>query len=210
MRSKIEIYEQDLINNQRINQINKPGLSSVDTIENNPVKKILASEGREFFFNYIDWLGLAKDENPVILSSIHHYYYDTEEMKNVNTVINLKELNQVKKLKDFLHSVFQSLSNNSHFVGCFVDNNNINGYDLRKNSSTYHSNKRFDDIENGIVSRNPILNMLFSIMDMRTNKHMSKRIVSTLLNDYGFRVLDMTEINGLTYFCAQRLKTAEN
>jgi hypothetical protein len=210
MRNRIEIYEPDVINNQRINTFINRGKTTIDLVENNPVFEILTDEGCENFVNYIEWLGLAKDPNLVVLSSMHHYYYDAEEMKNVKTVINLKELNQIKQIKSFLHSVFHILPPKSNFIGCFVDNKKINGYVLRNNSSSYHNKRSFDAIENGIVSRFPFLNMLYSLMDSRTNKYMSRGSVSLLLEDNGFKVMDITELNGLTYFCAQRLRTIDN
>ena len=54
-----------------------------------PVFNSLAAEGCEFFFHYIDWLGLAKDLNLMVLSSIHHYYYDLSDLKDVNVLVNL-------------------------------------------------------------------------------------------------------------------------
>ena len=48
------------------------------------------------------------------------------------------------------------------------------------------------------------------MIDSKTNKYMSERSVSLLLGEHGFKVLDMTEIDGLTYFCAQSLRTADN
>lgn len=210
MENSIAINKQDVINNQRINTLTKPGGTSIDLIENNPVFEILAAEGCENFVNYIEWLGLAKDPDLVVLSSIHHYYFDAEEMNNVKTVVNLKELNQIKQINSFLHSIFHIMPQKSNFIGCFVDNKKINGYVLRNNSSSYHNKRSFDDIENGIVSRIPFLNMLFSFMDSRTNKYMSGRNVSLLLENHGFKVMDMTELDGLTYFYAQRLRTADN
>jgi len=210
MRNRIAINEPDVINNQRINTFINLGGTSIALAENNTVFEILTAEGCENFVSYIEWLGLAKDPDLVVLSSLHHYYYDAEEMKNVKTVINLKELNQIKQINSFLHSIFHILPQKSNFIGCFVDNKKINGYVLRNNSSSYYNKRSFDDIENGIVSRIPFLNMLYSFMDSRTNKYMSGTNVSLLLEDHGFKVMDMTELNGLTYFCAQRLRTADN
>ena len=39
---------------------------------------------------------------------------------------------------------------------------------------------------------------------------MSERSVTYLLEENGFKVLDMTELDGLTYFHAQSLRTADN
>lgn len=210
MRKRIEFYEHNASHNQKIIQFGISNSSLVDTTENNPVRKILAAEGCENFINYIEWLGLSEDKNPIILSSMHHYYFDAEEMRDVNTVISLKELNHIKQIKNFLHSIFHNLRHNRYFIGCFVDNNKSNGYELRDSSSDYHINKRFEYIENGIISSNPFLNMLFSKMDQRTNKYLSQKTVTTLLSDHGFKALDMTEINGLTYFCAQRLRITDS
>jgi hypothetical protein len=206
----ITINKQDVINNQRINTLSKPGGTSIDLIKNNPFFEILAAEDRENFVNYIEWRGLAKDPNLVVLSSLHHYYYDAEEMKNVNTVINLKELNQIKEIKSFLHSIFHIMPQNSNFIGCFVDNKKINGFALKNNSSSYYNRRIFNDSENSIVLRIPFLYKLYSLMDSKTNKYISKRRVSLLLEDHGFKVLDMTGLNGLTYFHSQKVRSAEN
>jgi hypothetical protein len=48
------------------------------------------------------------------------------------------------------------------------------------------------------------------MIDSKTNKYMSERSVSFLLGEHGFKVLDMTELDGLTFFCAQSLRTADN
>ena len=210
MRNSIAIKEPDIINNQRINPYINPGDTPLSLVKNNLVFEILTAEGCEDFVNYIEWLGLAKDPDLLVLSSLHHYYYDAEEMKKVKTVVNLKELNQIKQIKRFLHTIFHLLPQKSYFIGRFVDNKKINGYALRTNSSSYLNKRSFDDIENGIVSQIPFLNMLYSLMDSRTNKYMSGRNVTLLLEDHGFKVVDMTELNGLTYFCAQRLQTVDN
>jgi hypothetical protein len=210
MRNMISVSEPNVINNQRINILSKPDGTSIDLTENNHIFETMAAEGCEHFVNYIEWLGLAKDPNLVILSSIYHYYYDAEEMKNVKTVVNLKELNQIKQINSFLHSIFHILPLKSNFIGCFIDNKKINGYALRNNSSSYYKKRSFDAIENSIVSRIPFLNMIYSMIDSRTNKYMSKKNVSLLLKDHGFKVLDMTELNGLIYFHSQKVRSADN
>jgi len=43
-------------------------------------------------------------------------------------------------------------------------------------------------------------------MDSRTNMYMTARTVTLLLEDAGLKVLDMNELNGLTYFCSQNIK----
>ena len=210
MRNSITIDDLDFISDQRINNLVNFGNTSTDSGKSNPVLKILANEGCENFSRYIELLGLAKDPNMVVLSSVHHYYYDAEEMINVNTVINLKELNQIKQLKDFLHSSFRILPPHCKFIGCFVNNRKQNGFVLNSSPSDTYYKRNSDAIENGIASSSPFLNMLYNMIDSKTNKYLSERSVSLHLGEHGFKVLDMTELDGLTFFCAQSLRPADN
>jgi hypothetical protein len=209
MRNSVAIDKLENINNQRINALVNLRDAPVDSVKNNPVFEILTSENCENFNNYLELLGLDKDPNLVVLSSQHHYYYDAEEMTNVNTVINLKELNQIKQIKDFLHSIFHILPQKCNFIGCFVDNKKQNGFILNNDPSDFHYRRNSDAIENGIASSSPFLNMLYSMIDSKTNKYMSERSVSLLLEDNGFKVFDMTELDGLTYFLAQKTRVID-
>jgi hypothetical protein len=210
MINRISDYKPDIINDQTIRTILNLGGPSENFIENNFISEILTSEGREDFVKYFEGLGLVNDPNVIFLSSQHHYYYDDEEMKNVRIVINLKELNQIKQIKSFLHSIFHILSPKSNFIGCFVDNKKVNGYELKTSSSPYQTKVSVDEVENGIVSQIPFLNMLYSLMDSRTNKFMSTASVTLMLEDLGFIVLDMKEINGMTYFHTQKVGSPDN
>jgi hypothetical protein len=205
MRNRISINESEIINTQSINILNSRAITSNYVANNNSNLEILTSEGCENFAGYINWLGLAKDPDLVVLSSMHHYYYDAEELKNVRTLINLKELNCIKGMNSFIYSIFNLLPEKSYFIGCFTDNKRTNGYPLRNKSVRDQTDKVSDAVENGIVSRNPFLNILYSIMDYRTYRYLSRNYVTLLLEGRGFKILDMTELLGITYFCSQKI-----
>jgi hypothetical protein len=171
---------------------------------------MLTSEGNESFRHYIEWLGLSHETKLVVLSSIHHYYYDAEEMTNVKTVVNLKELNQIKEITSFLHSMFLVLPPKCCLIGCFVDNKKQRGFSFRRKPSVSYSILDTENEKNGIVSSIPFLNTLFSLLDARTNKYLTGKHVEKLLRNNGFLVMDMTELKDLTYFCAQSQRMAAN
>jgi hypothetical protein len=152
------------------------------TLEN-PVMSDLKAEGAENFFNYLEWHGLANEVNMLVLSSRHHYYYDPNELQGITTLINIKKLNLIRHLDSFLQSIVHVLSPESNFIGCFSD---------------WKTQK-----ENGITSR--MYKGFLNFIDSRIDMDFDKKDVSKLLESYGFRVMDMTEINGLTYFRAQNL-----
>ena len=208
MRNKITISQSDVINNQRISTSDNRTLVLPDLAGKKSNFEIIASEGPEDFVTYLEWLGFLKDPNLIVLSSSHHYFYDAEEMKVVRTVVNLIELNQIREVNTFVHSMFDLLPQKSYFIGCFTDSRKNNRYSLKNRPAS--NNQEKEDEENSISSRIPFLNMLYNLLDSRINKYLSKSEVNSLLDDHGFKVIDMTELNGLTYFCAQKHLTVVN
>jgi hypothetical protein len=109
-----------------------------------------------------------------------------------------------------MHSIFRVLPPGCKLIGCFVNNKKQNGFVFNTNPTDFYYKRNSDAIENGIASSSPLLNKIYNMIDSKTNKYMSEKSVSFLLGEQGFKVLDMTEIDGLTYFCAQSLRTADN
>jgi hypothetical protein len=194
-----------MMNNTNINLLKIPLNKGVT----NKAIDTLMAEGGESFYNYVDCLGLAYEPDLVVLSSRHHYYYDPEEMNGFKTVINLKEFNQIKNIKSFLNSFLNYLPQESNFIGCFTDNEKVNGYELKYRSSNDHK-RGLDDIDNGIVSSFPFLNMLYSLMDSKIYNYMSRMTILQMLRDYGFKIVDMTEVRGLTLFHSQKTEASYN
>ena len=153
-----------------------------------PLYKRLVAEGSEDFFHYINWLGLTRDHNLMILSSVHHYYYDLEDLKGVRTLVNLKRLNQINNPGAFLHTIYRVLPPKANFVGCFED---------------YGKNRR-GSIRLSQSSR--LLNSFINMLDSRIDRILSKKDVERIMREHGFRVIDFTEINGLVYFCSGNVK----
>jgi hypothetical protein len=171
-----------------------------ENINSNPVFVKLAEEKHEGFFDYLEGLGLADDPNMVILSAIHHFYYDSDELKDVKTVVNLKQLNNMKQVKDFLNSVSLILPEEGHFIGSFKDSGKANN-----NRTAFESSY---SLEPRVSSRNPFLNRLFSIFNSRVARHLTSQSASVLLEDAVLKVVDMKEVDGLTYFCTRKIKAS--
>jgi hypothetical protein len=152
----------------------KPGFSPT-------VTKVIA-EGGENFFLYLKRLGFSKEDNMLALSSVHHYYYDENELKSVRTLVNLKKLNQIKNLDRFLQTLFQMLPTDANFIGCFSND--------------------MSQTQNGLPAYKPsrLLNRFINFIDSRTDHFLDKSQVTEALEKNGHKIIDMTEIDGLTYF----------
>jgi hypothetical protein len=175
------LHRSDRIIDKKVKRdFNRPKLMP-ETAKNNPVINELTAKVDENFINYLNWHGLADEPNLLVLSSRFHYYYDNEELKGVTTLINLKKLNLIKHLDDFLHTVNNVLSPKTNFIGCFSDRKTQKGV-----SVTSRIYKRF-----------------INFLDSRIDIEIDKKDILRLFESHGFKVIDMTEINGLTYFRTQ-------
>jgi hypothetical protein len=148
----------------------------------------LIAEDGENFFRYLKTLGLSRENNLVVLSSKYHYYYDENEMKSVKTLINLRKLNMIKYLDEFLFTLVQILPPDTKFLGCFSD---CKAPEMTK-VSFLHPIK--------------LLRRTINILDSNGERTMNKTSVSEILESYGFKIVNMTEMEGLTYFCAQNVR----
>jgi len=164
----------------------------------------LSEKARQDFSSFIEHIGLASDTRMLVIPSTRHFFYAAEELKEIKTVVNLKQLNHVRDIKEFLRTVSEILPHRSNFVGCFVDNRAQRGF---SDDAGYHADKA-EAYENGIESRIPFINRMYSLMDLRTNRYLSRKSVTTLLSEHGFQIVGMTEMNGMTYFYTQKNKPA--
>jgi hypothetical protein len=151
------------------------------------IVNMIAEDG-ENFFHYLKDLGLSRENNLVVLSSRHHYFYDENELKNVSTLINLRKLNLIKYLDEFLFSLFQVLPVNTKFLGCFNDCNTSGS----NGASLLHPLK--------------LLKQKVNNLEFKGERTLNKNKVSEILESYGFKIINMTEMNGLTYFCTQKVR----
>jgi hypothetical protein len=206
MESRTTTSNMGISNENIINERLYQGSSQTNVIDKSPVQKKLAEEGDENFYNYLQWLGLANEPDFLVLPSSHHYYFEIEELKDVKAVVSMKPLNYIKQIKAFLHTIYHILPQKSYFIGSFIENQNQIRFLSGVQKPQDQSSGRVTHIEDGITSRIPFLKMMYNIMDSRTNRYLTKRTAALLLEDAGLKVLDMTELNGLTYYCVQKVK----
>ena len=176
-----DIKRSDVARERKIRTNSRMSGSSRKGTKNNSTINKLITEGGENFYDYLDWNGLANESDLIVLPSTLHYYYDQEELKSVKTLINLKKLNLIKKLDDFVYTVNNVLSPNANFIGCFTDHKSRTG--------------------ESAVSK--MYKKVINFLDSKTDLSIDKKGVSRLFESHGFQVIDMTEINGVTYFRTQ-------
>jgi hypothetical protein len=144
-------------------------------------KSVLSAQGGNNIFHYLKSFDLSKGPGLMLLPLNHYYYYDENDLKNVRTLINLKRLNLIKHLNMYLNTLCRILPPNVNFIGCFSESRTLkwNGFLLRLS-------ERFSNL-----------------LDSNVDHDIDKKYVTHMLEKYGFNIIDMTEMDGLTYFYSQ-------
>jgi hypothetical protein len=167
----------------------------------------LTDEVREDLITYLNRMGLAGEAQILVIPSTRHFFYEAEDLRGIKTVINLKQLNYVREIRDFLSKISEMLPNNSSFVGCFIDNKSQTGFSDKYSNLPKQLSEKAEAYENGIESRIPFINRMYSFIDAKTNRYLTKKTVSHLLEECSLQLVGMTELNGLTYFCTRKTKS---
>jgi hypothetical protein len=143
----------------------------------------LQVEDGKNFFRYLKNFNLSKDPDLLILPPNNHYFFDEHELNHVRTLINLKNLNLIKDLDSFLYNLGRMLPSEANFLGFFSYNK---------------LSLSVDSLISGLYTR------FNNFLDLKKDHNLSEKELDQRLSKYGFRIVDMTEMNGLTYFYARK------
>jgi hypothetical protein len=197
-----------IIKDQGIRSFSQSRKLTGNKIGISPIFAKLAEEGRDNFYNYLDWLGFSQDPDILILTSSHHYYFENEDLKTIKTVLNLKQLNDIKRIGDFLCTIHDIVPLKCYFIGCFTDNKNQNGMFSHSGKARHQMKGKGSGAEIGVETLTSFRNMLNNIINPGTNRYITEKTVRSLFNTIGFKILDLTEFKGLTYFCIQKVRSS--
>jgi len=197
----------DVSNEQAIMKVSQRKLSLRDSGLMHLFEE-LDIEVRQSLIDYLDRMGLIKESGMLVIPSSRHYFYDAEDMKGIRTVITLRQLNHIREIRDFLKQIKELLPDNSNFIGCFVDNRSQNGFSDKYSNLPRQVSDKAEAYENGIESRIPFINRMYSFIDSKTNRYLTRRAVTNLLKEVGLELVGMTDLNGLTYFHTRKNRPA--
>ncbi len=155
-----------------------------------------------FDLNYYLELLRLRPNKSIVLSPDGHYFFKKDELEKTDLVISQKSLNRVKNLKSFLKNINSNIPEGCYFTGCLESQEKKHGtvpeyyrylYDEEMHNIQYGK-------ESGIK-----LNLFDRILNMlNLTGRPDKENLTALLNETGFSVRDILEINGKIYFCTQK------
>ena len=193
------------------NHFVKRDIPFYDIAKSGSIYDYLAEEAGEEAFHYFERFSVTDDPNIILLSSVRHYIYTSVEFKKVKTLINLKQLNEIPEVENFLNTTNRVLPLKCNFVGCFIDNKSFKA-EIKKKYPVVIKQLAllYFNIEKVLLPRTPLFNWLQFRINQKKLKYLTSKQVTKILNENGFHVIDMTEIKGLTYFISQKVNHTKN
>ncbi|MGK7393542.1 MAG: sugar transferase [Candidatus Cyclobacteriaceae bacterium M3_2C_046] len=122
-------------------------------------------------------------------------------------LINLKKINNIQDINEFLGSVNSKLPSHGHFIGCFESKNQrkqriLKKYPLAINWIYY----LFDFIFKRVFPKIPVLRKLYFFVTAGRNQVLTQVETFGRLYYAGFKLVDHRRINNKIYFVAKKKK----
>jgi len=138
------------------------------------------------FFRYLWSAGLTKESGMIILSSHEGANWGRRDLKDARMLVNLRRLDLIKHLEMFVSSLVRLLPPETTFVGCFSQRGFI--------SAGAGGSDSHGGFWNGLAGHGT-----------GTCQMLNRARVSALLEGSGLEVIEMREMNGLTYFHSRKM-----
>ena len=173
----------------------------------NPVFADIIEESGKEVFDYLERLGVTSKQKILFLSCTRHYLYDSEDLKGVGSIVNFRLTNSIGHVRHYLHTMHRILLEDGYYAGCFLDYKNqrqgmLTGY----HSLLGHAFLFLYRFMNRVVPRIPLINKVQHVLNSGEIKCITSNELKELLKKNGFQVIDMVEIEKVTYFVARKIK----
>ncbi len=180
-------------------------LPPIDKASRSSLYHDLLEEAGEDVVYYLESFNLMQNQNFILLSSIRHYLYGPEELRNVKTVINLKLINPAKQIRFCLKTMNRVLPKRGIFVGCFLEYKAYEYKNLQYNSVMFRHVLGFTYwFSNWVIPRVPVLSSFQYFVNPKKMQCLTITKMRKKLEKNGFKLIDVSEIGGVAYFISQK------
>ena len=121
------------------------------------------------------------ERNILFISGKSHYYYSIEELHNISTIVLIKKLNEIKELDNIVSDIYNVCKKNTVICGRFINSKYVLPDYLK------------------------LFEMIDEFINQKINRKLSLKRVLGYLSAYNFKLLNVTEISGITYFHAKKI-----
>ncbi|MCF8222327.1 MAG: hypothetical protein K9J25_04210 [Bacteroidales bacterium] len=161
-------------------------------------------------YDYLDVRNLSHIKNSIVLSPAKHFFFEEEDLHNVEMVIDIHNLSGRKNTRSYFERIYNSMPEGSYFTGSFKTPG-------AKNSGSPDYHRYLFDYEDATSKDENGSGMLLGMIDKlisRVNSSLTGNIngkeAEKILQMTGFEVMDITEMNGKVYFTSVKTSAYRN
>ena len=174
------------------------------------VEKELLEEVNEEVVKYFKSVPNVMDQKVLYLSSIRHYIFDSATLYDVNTLLNLRLINRISHIHYFLYNTNRMLPMKGYYLGCF-ENLIQQKKRIQSLKPSYLGSfaRMVFSFFHHFLPKIIVIRSFYLFVTSGSLKCLTTHDISALLLKNGFLLSDTSNIQGKTYFVAQKVKLCE-
>lgn len=171
------------------------------------MRKLIVQESSEKVYDFIANYADSCFSKTLVLSTTTRFNVEKQPLDVFETIINLKRLNDVRRINKFLESVNEKLPDNGLFIGC-VDTNRLRKMRiLKKNPPVLnYIIYSFDFLYRRVMPKLKLTKRLYFSITRGNNRLLSKAEAYGRLYSCGFELSHEERIGEWQYFVAKKVK----
>ena len=191
--------------NELINILNQH-IENNKIFNNAQIENIISECGIKAFYFIRDHIDISNSKN-IFVSTTSSFNLKIFSDRELNAIVNLKRINDVRYLNKFFETINELLPNNGIFIGCAETKNLRKKRILNKFPPVlnyiYYT---LDFIVKRILPKLPITKKIYFGLTQGHNRVLTKSEILGRLYSCGFEIIKDQPINNLFYFAVRKTK----
>ncbi len=171
------------------------------------IRDAIINESGVNAYNFIKSNINIYNKNNIVLSTIYKFNIDSLSNNDINGIVNLQRINDIRYINKFFESINKKISVSGNFIGC-VETKNLRKIRILKKyppvlNYIYYT---FDYILKRVFPKFSLTKKIYFLFTRGQNRVISLAETFGRLYSCGFDVVNYEKINGLLFFISRKIK----
>ncbi len=171
------------------------------------MRNLIVQETNEQVYDYIIQYADNEFKQTLLLSTTTRFNIEKQPVNTFTSIINLKRLNDIRRINKFLEAINSKLPNEGVFIGC-VETNMLRKMRILKKfpAGINYVFYTFDFLFKRVMPKLKWTKRIYFLLTNGQNRLLSKAETYGRLYSCGFMIIDEARIRELHYFVVKKIK----
>lgn len=171
------------------------------------MKNLIIQESNEQVYNFISNYADPQFKETLVLSTTTRFNVEKQPENTFNSIINLKRINDIRRINKFLEVINSKLPFKGFFIGC-VETNMLRKMRILKKypSGLNYVVYTFDFLFRRVMPKLKLTKRIYFLLTNGHNRLLSKAETYGRLYSCGFKIVNEARIRELHFFVVKKMK----